>query len=77
VISTGRTSMEVFVKVESEDLAQGVRTLTTTSILTMVAKDENGMPSPVPGVSPQTEEEERLLKTAKLRKKRRLEMRNH
>jgi acyl-CoA hydrolase len=77
VISTGRTSMEVFVKVESEDLAQGIRTLTTTSLLTMVAKDENGVPSPVPAVSPQSEEEERLLKTAKLRKMRRLEMRNH
>ncbi|WP_456272309.1 acyl-CoA thioesterase [Bacillus sp. AK031] len=77
VISTGRTSMEVFVKVESEDLEKGTRTLTTTSILTMVAKDESGMPSPVPGVSPQSEEEERLLKTAKVRKQRRLEMRSH
>ncbi|WP_205685513.1 acyl-CoA thioesterase [Bacillus salacetis] len=76
VISTGRTSMEVFVKVESEDLESGEKTLTTTSILSMVAKDEEGRPTPVPGVIPQTEEEESLLRTAKLRKQRRLEMRN-
>jgi acyl-CoA hydrolase len=76
VISTGRTSMEVFVKVESENLETGKRTLTTTSILTMVAKDSVGVPVPVPGVIPQTEEERDLFKTAKDRKERRLEIRN-
>ncbi|MGD6966212.1 acyl-CoA thioesterase [Rossellomorea vietnamensis] len=76
VVSTGRTSMEVFVKVESEDLESGRKTLTTTSILTMVAKDREGRPVPVPGVIPQTVEEERLLKTAQQRKQHRLEMRN-
>ncbi len=76
VISTGRTSMEVFVKVESENLKTSTRTLTTTSILTMVAKDSKGVPSPVPGVIPETEEEKELFKTAQVRKRRRLEMRN-
>ncbi|MGM0846273.1 MAG: acyl-CoA thioesterase [Bacillota bacterium] len=76
VVSTGRTSMEVFVKVESEDLESGRKTLTTTSILTMVAKGVDGKPTMVPGVIPQTEEEQRLLKTAQQRKQRRLEMRN-
>jgi acyl-CoA hydrolase len=76
VISTGRTSMEVFVKVESENLETAKRTLTTTSILTMVAKDSNGVPVPVPGVIPQTEEERDLFKTAEDRKQRRLNIRN-
>ncbi|WP_113926945.1 acyl-CoA thioesterase [Bacillus sp. P14.5] len=76
VVSTGRTSMEVFVKVESEDLESGRKTLTTTSILTMVAKDKEGRPTPVPGVIPQTAEEKRLLKTAQQRKQHRLETRN-
>jgi acyl-CoA hydrolase len=76
VISTGRTSMEVFVKVESENLETAKRTLTTTSILTMVAKDSVGVPVPVPGVIPQTEEERDLFKTAKDRKQRRLDIRN-
>lgn len=75
VISTGRTSMEVFVKVESENLETAKRTLTTTSILTMVAKDSTGVPVPVPGVIPQTEEERDLFKTAEDRKQRRLDIR--
>jgi acyl-CoA hydrolase len=76
VISTGRTSMEIFVKVETENLETARRTLTTTSILTMVAKDSDGVPVPVPGVIPQTEEERDLFKTAKHRKQQRLEIRN-
>lgn len=76
VVSTGRTSMEIFVKVVSENLETAKKTLTTTSILTMVAKDSNGVPVPVPGVIPQTEEERALLKTAEERKQHRLELRN-
>lgn len=77
VVSTGRTSMEVFVKVVSENLEKAQKTLTTTSFLTMVAKDSKGLPVPVAGVIPQTEEERSLLKTAEERKQRRLELRNH
>ncbi|NSL52414.1 acyl-CoA thioesterase [Calidifontibacillus erzurumensis] len=72
VISTGRTSMEIFVKVETEHLETGERTLTTTSILTMVAVDENKKPIPVPGVIPETEEEKRLFSEAEKRRKQRL-----
>src|SRR5690606_12880769 len=50
VISTGNTSMEVYVKVECEQLETGVKSLTTTSFITMVAIDRNGKPVPVPGV---------------------------
>ncbi|MFD2679227.1 acyl-CoA thioesterase [Bacillus seohaeanensis] len=74
VISTGRTSMEVYVKVECENLKMRSRTLTTTSILTMVAIDDDGAPSEVPGVIPQTEEEKELFEDAKKRRERRLQM---
>lgn len=72
IISTGRTSMEVYVKVETENLETGKRTLTTNAITTMVAVDENKRPKPVPGIIPETEEEIRLFNDAEKRKKRRL-----
>ncbi|HHW39237.1 MAG TPA: acyl-CoA thioesterase [Bacillales bacterium] len=72
VISTGRTSMEVYVKVETENLKTGQRTLTTNAITTMVAIDENKKSIPVLGIIPETEEEKRLFAKAAERKKRRL-----
>lgn len=75
VISTGRTSMEVYVKVECQHLETGVRTTTTTALLTMVAIDAEGRPSPVKGVIPETEEEKRLYHSAQVRKERRLKIR--
>ncbi|MED1783378.1 acyl-CoA thioesterase [Brevibacillus fortis] len=73
VSSTGRTSMEVFVKVISENLQTGKRILTATSFLTFVALDEEGNPTEVPAIAPETEEEERLMATANERKKMRKE----
>lgn len=68
-----RSSMEVYVKVSSENLYTGERQMTATSFLTFVAVDENGRPTPVPDVIPQTEEEKRLFESAprryELRKK--------
>ncbi|MFC7391770.1 acyl-CoA thioesterase [Scopulibacillus cellulosilyticus] len=58
------TSMEVFVKVITEDLITGKRELCTTSFLTFVALDENGKPSKVPNVIPQSEEEKMLHESA-------------
>ena len=72
---TGRTSMEVFVKVVSENMLTGDRHICAVSFLTFVALDENGHPSEVPQVVPETEEEKHLYETAKdrleIRKKRR------
>ncbi|QRG69647.1 acyl-CoA thioesterase [Brevibacillus choshinensis] len=73
VSSTGRTSMEVFVKVISENLQSGERILTATSFLTFVALDEAGNPTEVPSVVPETDEEKRLLASAEERKKMRKE----
>lgn len=73
VSSTGRTSMEVFVKVISENLQTGERVLTATSFLTFVALDEQGNPTEVPAVIPETEEEKMLMASAEERKKMRKE----
>lgn len=76
VISTGTTSMEVYVKVECQHLETGERTTTTTAILTMVAVNEEGRPIPVCGIIPETEEEKSLYESAQERKKRRLKIRD-
>jgi acyl-CoA hydrolase len=61
---THRTSMEVFVKVIAENMLTGERDVCATSFLTYVAIDDNGMPSVVPGVIPESEEEIFLNKEA-------------
>jgi acyl-CoA hydrolase len=77
VISTGTSSMEVFVKVISEDMYTGERKIAATAFLTFVALDENKKPTPVPGVIPETDEEkklhERAVQRAQMRKMRREE----
>ncbi|MBS4198340.1 acyl-CoA thioesterase [Bacillus sp. FJAT-49732] len=64
---TGRSSMEVFVKVTSEHLLTGEKSIAALSFLTFVALDENGNPTPVPQVIPETEEEKWLNETANSR----------
>lgn len=77
---TGRSSMEVFVKVIREDLMSGERKIAATSFLTFVALDEDNKPIPVPRVVPETEEERKLSETAgeraEIRKRRRQESRH-
>jgi acyl-CoA hydrolase len=55
----GRTSMEVGVRVEAEDLRTGKRTHTNTSYFVMVAIDDDGKPVAVPGLTLETEEDRR------------------
>lgn len=64
---TGRSSIEVFVKVIREDLRSGERKIAATSFLTFVALDEENKPMPVPQVVPETEEEWKLFETAEYR----------
>lgn len=61
---THKTSMEVFVKVVAEDLLTGKRAICATSFLTFVALDPDNKPILVPGVIPETEEEQRLFDSA-------------
>ncbi|GGF81929.1 putative acyl-CoA thioester hydrolase YkhA [Paenibacillus albidus] len=72
---TGRTSIEVFVKIISENLYTGERVVAATSFLTFVAVNEDGTPSPVPAIIPETDEEKLISESAnersELRKVRR------
>lgn len=72
---TGRTSIEVFVKVISENLYTGERAVAATSFLTFVAVAEDGTPTPVPAIIPETDEEKLINESAdersELRKVRR------
>lgn len=47
---TGKTSMVVGVRVESENIHTGQKKHCNSSYFTMVAKDENGKNVPVPGI---------------------------
>jgi acyl-CoA hydrolase len=67
-----RTSMEVGVRVEAEDARTRARRHTTTAYVTMVALDDEGRPTPVPGVLTETPTEERRRREAELRRANRL-----
>src|SRR5262245_33694638 len=72
----GRTSMEVGVRVEAEDLLTGRRRHTTSCYLTFVAVDRKGRPIEVPELRPETEAEQRRHAAAQDRRRRRLEERD-
>ena len=63
-----RTSMEVGVKVWSEDTATGERKHTSSAFLTFVAVDPSGRPVQVPPVRPETDEERRRFAAAEARR---------
>jgi acyl-CoA hydrolase len=67
-----RTSMEVGVRVEKENVWTGERAHTSTAYLTMVALDEDGNPVNIPGIAPETAVDERRLREAQLRRDNRL-----
>jgi acyl-CoA hydrolase len=69
------TSMEVGVRVEAENVRTGDVTHTSTAYVTMVALDEDGRPSAVPRVEPETADEQRRAREAQLRRDNRLEER--
>ena len=63
----GRTSMEVGVRVEAEDLRTGKKTHTNSCYFTMVALGMDGKPTPVPRLLLETEEDRRRNTEAALR----------
>jgi acyl-CoA hydrolase len=67
-----RTSMEVGVRVESENVRTGEVLHTSTAYLTMVALDDDGNPTRVPPLAPQTPDETRRAREAQLRRDTRL-----
>jgi acyl-CoA hydrolase len=71
---TGKTSMEVGVRIEAEELGTGKVTHTGSSYLTYVAIDEHGKPTQVPKVIPETTDEKRRWDAAKKRREERLRL---
>ena len=67
-----RTSMEVGVRVDAEDPRTGEVRHTNTAYLTMVALDDQGKPTRVPPLTPQTPDEQRREQEAQLRRNNRL-----
>ena len=68
----GRTSMEVGVRVESENLITGERRHTASAYLTFVALDKDGRPTPLPQLILETDDEKRRNREAKARRETRL-----
>lgn len=62
VIYTHRSSMEIQVIGQVENLHTGVKKEALIVLLTFVGLGENDKPTPVPAVIPETKEEERLFK---------------
>jgi acyl-CoA hydrolase len=67
-----RTSMEVGVRVEAEQVMTGERRHTNTAYLTMVALDENGRPTEVPDLIVESDVERRRESEAQTRRRNRL-----
>jgi acyl-CoA hydrolase len=65
---TGKTSMEVGIKVVSEDIHKGIVTHTNSCFFTMVAMNEAGTPSSVPPLVPSTDIEKKRYSNALLRR---------
>jgi acyl-CoA hydrolase len=78
---THNTSMEIYVKVQAENLLTGEKRLTSRAYLTFVALDENNKPVEVPPVIPETDEERWNFRTAQeryeARKRRRKTMKEN
>ena len=69
---TARTSMEIGVRIESENPLTGERRHTASAYLTFVALDEAGHPTPVPPVSAETNEDKRRFQEGQKRREERI-----
>ncbi|MCB0061831.1 MAG: acyl-CoA thioesterase [Caldilineaceae bacterium] len=68
----GRTSMEVELRVETENLLTGEVTHTNSAYFVYVALDEDRRPTPVPGLLLQTDEEQQRFAAGEQRQAARL-----
>jgi acyl-CoA hydrolase len=71
----GRSSMEVGVRVEAEELLTGRHRHTNSCYLTFVAVDQDGRPMEVPELRAETSDEKRRHRAAAERRARRVEER--
>lgn len=72
LIWVGRTSMEVVIRALGENPMTGKTLLTNTAYFTFVALDENGKPTPVPALTPETAEETADFAAAQARRNQRI-----
>lgn len=70
----GRTSMEVGVRVDSENPISGETTHTATAYTTFVALDDHGRPTVIPPIVPETPDEKRRFEDAKKRRAARIKL---
>lgn len=70
---TGKTSMEIGVRIEAECLRTGTHTHVGSAYLTFVALNEHDKPAEIPQIFPETEEEEHRYEAAKKRREIRLQ----
>ena len=71
---TGSSSMEVGIKVVAEDIRAKVVRHVNSCFFTMIAVDDDGRPTKVPALAPQTADERRRFAEAEVRRARRREM---
>ncbi|MBT1075072.1 acyl-CoA thioesterase [Geobacter grbiciae] len=71
VVCTGRTSIDMAVMVEAEDVFTGQSYEAARGYFTMVALDKEGKPTEVPPWEPRTEEERRRCEASGERRARR------
>jgi acyl-CoA hydrolase len=75
VNASWNTSMEIGVRVESENPTTGEVRHSNTAYLTFVALDEEGRPCPVPRAMAETPEQQRRMREAQRRRASRLALR--
>ena len=73
----GRTSMEVGIKVNAENLLDQSTRHANSCFFTMVAVDAQGQPIPVASLDPCTDEEKRRFAAAKVRRQLRQHLEKH
>jgi acyl-CoA hydrolase len=72
VVRAFNTSMEVFIEVWAQNLAQDVKVKSNEAFYTFVALDKNHKPTSVPQIQPLSEEDQNLYDYALLRKQLKL-----
>lgn len=64
----GKTSMEIGIRIEAEDLQTGERRHTNSCYFTMVSLDKNGKPMPAPALITETAGEKRRFEEGRIRR---------
>ncbi len=72
VTAVWETSLEAMVEVEAENVLTGERRHTASAYLVYVGLDEQGRPTPLPSLDPETAEDRALASGAEARRRQRL-----